>query len=291
MCPLCGDGKARDSAHRCLTLNTGSGAWHCWRCEAKGKLVEWHEDRPRQSKRERGRDSLRRAFALETPGGQVSARADTPAIAPVKAPPRSWRANLRSLAPLAGTPGEGYLQGRALPLDACHAAGARFCPSWFGSAAVVFPLRDRAGELVAAQGRYLRPGSGPKARTAGDKKSGLFATHGVWEDVKRGAPIIICEAPLDALSLAACGFPALALCGKDGWPLWLPIRCGFGQVALALDSDEAGDAGSEKLGRALSSLGAKTFRLRPEGAKDWNELLQGIGRDALADWLSVRLLV
>lgn len=143
---------------------------------------------------------------------------------------------------------------------------------------------------MAAQGRYIDAGNGPKARTSGHKKSGVFMTANFWSEVEKGAPIIICEAPIDALSIAVCGFPALALCGKEGWPAWLPIRCAFKNVAVALDADDAGDQSSQKLSQVLASLGAKTFRLRPEGAKDWNEILQTSGQSALADWRAAELL-
>jgi DNA primase len=202
----------------------------------------------------------------------------------------TWRHSLRNLLPLSGTPAAAYLESRGLSLEVTVAAGVRFSPSWFGQAAVVFPVRDETGKLVAAQGRYLRAGNGPKARTAGDKKAGIFVTGNFWDEVKKGAPVVVCEAPIDALTLAECGYPALALCGKDGWPLWLPIRCAFKHVALAFDADEAGDAGAQKLDGVLSSLGAQTFRLRPEGGKDWNELLQEQGREALADTLARALL-
>lgn len=276
LCPLCGADKPRDSAHRSLTLNTSSGAWMCWRCEAKGKLVEWHEDRPLP---ERRREKLRRAFSLD----EVSLRKDTPLK------PGEWRRTLKGLQPLDETTGADYLLSRGLTIEIAHEAGTRFSRDFYGRPAVVFPLRDKQGQFVAAQGRYLADGSGPKARTVGDKKLGAFTTSGLWEAIAGGAPLVVCEAPIDALSLALCGFPALALCGKDG-PDWLPRACAFQAVALAFDADEAGDGGADKLAAQIEPLGAKPFRLRPEGGKDWNELLQVQGRDTLSDWLALRLL-
>ena len=291
LCPLCGEGKPKDAAHRSLGVNTQSGVWVCHRCGAKGKLAEWKSEKPLDFRSVR-RQKLRRAFSLD---GEVSARADTSANPPN--PPNvvlSWRKPLGNLVSLAeirpgGCPGENYLQSRGVTLDVAHAAGVRFSPEWFGRPAVVFPIRDAQSVLVAAQGRYISDGKGPKARTVGNKKAGVFLTANFWDDIKRGAPIVICEAPIDALSVAICGFPALALCGKDGWPDWLPIKCAFKSVALAFDADDAGDAGAEKLFKALSSLGAKPFRLRPSG-KDWNEMLCSQGQNTLADWLAANLL-
>ncbi len=154
----------------------------------------------------------------------------------------------------------------------------------------MFPIYDDQGALVAAQGRYTDAREDPKARTLGSKKQGVFLSGGFWEHVKRGAPLVVTEAPIDALSLAACGFPSLSLCGKSGAPSWLPTKCAFKDVVLAFDADEAGEQGAAKLAPALASLGAKVRRLAPEGAKDWNEMLQQRGVHDLSDWLMLHLL-
>lgn len=191
---------------------------------------------------------------------------------------------------MGGSRGETYLRGRGLPLEMCLSAKVKWSPSWLGRPAAVFPIYDDGGVLVAAQGRYTDGRDDPKARTVGHKKSGVFLTGGFWEQVRIGAPIIVTEAPIDALSLAACGFPALALCGKSGWPLWLPIKCAFKEVMLCLDSDAAGEEGAAKLSLILKSLGAKVRRVAPEGAKDWNEMLARRGAHQMEEWLCARLL-
>lgn len=183
------------------------------------------------------------------------------------------------------------MQGRGLPLDVCLAARVKFCLSWLGRPAVVFPIYDDKGVLVAAQGRYTDGRDDPKARTLGSKKNGVFLTGHFWEQVKSGAPVVITKAPIDALSLAACGFPTLALCGKSGWPVWLPILCAFKQVVIAFDADDAGEKGAAKLGPVLESLGAMVRRLVPEGAKDWNQMLEQRGKEPLDEWLCLRLLL
>ncbi|HEX8833772.1 MAG TPA: toprim domain-containing protein [Abditibacteriaceae bacterium] len=278
LCPLCGENKPKDASHRSLAVNVSNGAWHCFRCDARGKLKDnWtlsEEKLPRQ--RSRARLRLQQKFALP-PEPERSERSQ-------------WRDQLRSLLPFLGSPGEAYLARRGIPADVADATRLRYSPNWFGRPAVIFPIYDADGKLVAAQGRYIDGRTDPKARTAGARKEGVFATAALWDAVSKGAPVIVTEAPLDALSLAACGYPALALCGKDGWPRWLPIRCAFRRVAIAFDADEAGDVGAEKITEALASLGAKPFRLRPEGGKDWNELLIGQGREEVGDWLAIQLL-
>jgi len=182
------------------------------------------------------------------------------------------------------------LRGRSLPLEVCLKAKVKWAPSWLGRPAVVFPIYDDGGTLVAAQGRYTDGRDDPKARTLGHKKSGVFLTGHFWDQVRKGAPIIITEAPIDALSLAICGFPALALCGKSGWPLWLPIKCAFKEVVLAFDGDTAGEEGAAKLSPVLESLGAKVRRVAPESAKDWNEMLIRRRTHQMEEWLCAWLL-
>lgn len=324
-CPLCGEGKSRDGAHRSLSLNAQSGAWFCHRCGEKGVLIERREEKRRERPQ---RDGLRRAFALPpasapsrtaaTPcpalpdsggkNGEISLASTLPAQTPPKfatssatfgdVPPTTFEpfAAWESSLPVAGTAGEAYLSNRGLDSATCAHADVRFCPRWWGRAAVLFPVYSfwpgKEATPVAIQGRYLQPGPGPKMRTGGRKRDGVFASHpDLWRRIRHGAPLIICEAPIDALSLAEAGFPALALCGKDGAPGWLPLRCAFERVALAFDADDAGDQGAEKLAPLLSALGAKPVRLRPEGDKDWNEMLLRLGPDALGDWLAGRLLL
>lgn len=304
-CPLCGEGKSRDSAHRSLSLNARSGAWFCHRCGEKGVLAERREDNTAFSRTNK-RDGLRRAFQLPpvplvraTTVAQQTMSVEAPQAPPLPVPDgarfdpfAAWE----TASPVAGTAGEAYLRSRGLSEPVCGAADVRFCRNWWGRGAVLFPLyswmpREEAS-LVAVQGRLLRSGTGPKARTGGRKRDGVFASHfDLWRRVRHGAPLIVCEAPIDALSLAQAGFPALALCGKDGAPSWLPLRCAFERVALAFDADDAGDGGAEKLAPVLASMGAKPVRLRPEGDKDWNEMLLRLGPDALGDWLAGRLLV
>lgn len=76
--------------------------------------------------------------------------------------------------PLEDSAGHKYLERRSLPLGVCLEAKVKFCPSWVGRPAVVFPLYDEQGTLVAAQGRYLDGQEDPKARTLGQKKQGVF---------------------------------------------------------------------------------------------------------------------
>lgn len=276
-CPRCGQEKPRDAAHRSIAANLQTGEYKCHRCGAKGKLLEFHEERaerPQEGPRERRQRVNRQAFALPPP--------EEP-----KAPDSSeWKKLLRELAPdlrpLAGTPGAEYLVGRGIPCDLARAAGVRYHAEFKASVkstrtrpAVVFPFRAQKGALVAVQGRCL-DGQDPGKLSAGPIGQGVFATPGALA----GEVIAITEAPIDALSLALAGLPAVALGGTGSKP-WLKDACVLRCVLLATDADKTGDNAADALGAALTPYVRRCERLRPAGAKDWNELLQRGGIDAL----------
>jgi hypothetical protein len=261
-CPLpaCA-AKPRDRVHRSLGVNTATGLWLCHRCGARGKLRERWEERPWREVRRR---RVLEAFAL----------ADTPA--PGHAASTAELASmLEACVPVAGTPGEGYLFRRGIGCDRMTAAGVRFARDWYGRPAVVFLLRDRAGREVAASGRYL-DGRQPKTRVAGDRKLGAFATPGAWGEPAGGTrplgALVLVEGPCDALSLAECDVPAVALVGTAA-PTWLPQAAAFRRVVVALDADDAGDRAAAGLTDALASFARSVERLRPPVGKDWNDAL------------------
>jgi hypothetical protein len=270
-CPRCGHSKPKDAAHRSLSVNRETGLWRCARCEEDGKLLEWWTDRREP--------------------GQVRRQHLTPryeeVLLPAHAEPpenQAWREQLRELQPLLGSPGERYLtERRGVDVAAALAARVKYHPRFFGRPAVVFPLRDQAGNLVGLQGRYVDGGS-PSMRTAGALRLGLFPTEGAWT----AELVVVVEAPIDGLTLAGAGVSAVALCGT-GCPAWLPSACAFKRVLLALDGDEAGDAAAVKLAGLLRPLGARVERLRPVAAKDWNEMAARLGEGPFAQALTAAI--
>ena len=297
LCPLCGDGKPRDSAHRSLSVDLQSGLWKCFRCGQSGRLREFWEQKDDFQPQQRKRARLREAFSLPT----HRPIAPPPLIAPLQNRTEensSWRENWDAAQPLAGTSGESYLQKRGVSLLVAQAAQVRFAAAWFHQAAVVFPIKNRQDEIIAAQGRAVR---GAAKLTSGPKRSGVFfapalkshaaGQNDVFRPLDSVLPaVILTEAPIDALSLAACGFPALALCGTSG-PDWLHISCGLRRVLLAFDADNAGEGAATDIAHRLQPFGAKCRRLIPAQGKDWNESLLKMGNAALADWLTSVILL
>jgi hypothetical protein len=132
---------------------------------------------------------------------------------------------------------------------------------------VFFPARDRDGTLTGAQLRVIAEGEpGPSKLTRGSPV--VFSTS---PEAWSADPLIIVEAPIDALSLAACGSPALAVFGCN-LPDCLPRLCAWRRVVIGTDNDAAGDAAAAAWEKLLRPLGAEIIRFRPEH-KDFNDWL------------------
>ena len=278
LCPICGDEHPQDRAHACLSLDAKTGAWTCHRCDAAGLLRE-HWTPPGAAASRLQPSPLKRGRARRPAPRSAPPAPAKPAVA------AHVRDKLRALftpslpidAP-AAAPGVAYLAGRGIPLPVAAAARVRYAPDWYGRPAVVCPVQDGAGYLVAAEGRYIDGRADPKGRTAGPKSGGVFvATPGAL-DV---AGVTLCEGPLTALSVAACGFACVALCGQKA-PPWLARRLALRDVVIALDEGETKtEAAAAVLVRALVAVGARPYRLRLPAGVDVNDRLQAVGVDAL----------
>jgi phage/plasmid primase-like uncharacterized protein len=290
LCPLCGDDHRRDQAHASLSFDSETGAWHCFRCKASGKLDEFkdhHEhDVDEQARTKRRRGSRARKTAPPPP------RPPSPAELAEQAAKRDtlrrlWSASVPIDKPAARAGADYLWEVRRIPLVMARDARVRFARDWYGRPAVVFPVQDSAGRLVAAEARYIDKGT-PKSRSAGRKAAGVFVASLRALD---GEGVAICEGPITALSLATCGLPAIALCGHSGAPAWLARRLALRRVHLALDWDEDGaDKAGTAIAAELATLGAKPHRLRPRDFEgDWNDYLVRYGREALRDAMGAAL--
>lgn len=231
------------------------------------------------SRKDRAREQLRRAFPT-APAKQEKKEPDPDSV-------KGFKEQVKNLSSFANSPAEEYLEGRGIPADLARSARCRYASTWgkIGEA-VVFPIIGEDGKAVAANGRSL---TGKTNRTYGPKSEGVFCTPGALE----ADPVAIVEAPIDALSLAAAGLPAVAICGCSGLPSWLAKElarpaadtpAGHSRtVYLAFDNDKAGETAAARTGPSLPLV--RTSRLRPQ-LKDWNEDLTKCGIGSVRDWLS-----
>jgi DNA primase len=244
---------------RSLNANTQTGAYFCHACEAKGKLREYCD--------------------APAPAPTRVFQRTEPEKTPVDDRWKKWVADAKSIA---STPGADYLESRGIPTAAAATAGVKFGRWWRRNEeankpeafeAVIFPIKNLDGEVVAAQARAIVGGD---KRTRGEKSAGIFFATPAALDSK---VVAVTEAPIDALALAACGLDAIALCGTN-WPDWLPDALAGCDVLLATDADDAGDQCASDLARELQGR-ASIRRLRPEGVKDWAELSDLEGLDSV----------
>jgi len=281
-CPFCAERAHSGDTRQLLAFNTDTGAWHCHSCGAHGLLAEYKTKREAEADplRPQRRPRPRASFARpnSAPPAPAPTRAETPEDSERRAVlRRMWLAAVPVDAP-AGAPGAAYLERRAIPLPVAAAAGLRYAADWYGRPAVACPVQDEAGRLVAADGRYTDGGTKPKGRTSGPKSRGVFVASPGALDVDG---VTVCEGPLTALSVAACGFACVALCGQTA-PPWLARRLALRDVVIALDEGETKtEAAAADLVRALVTVGARPYRLRLPAGVDVNDRLRAVGVDAL----------
>ena len=185
---------------------------------------------------------------------------------------------LASALPLFGTPGEGYVEKRGIPVQLAHDANVRFDLNWHGRAAILVPMKDPAGNLCSVHGRYLEhTGQQTKMLTIGPGGGVVSVMEGLRRD-----SIILVEGLFDALTLALCGHGSIATVGR--WAPWLPEFCAGKVVWLAFDGNRPGEATAMRYKQTL--VGADTRRLPPPGrSKDWNTALVNRGRATVETWL------
>ncbi len=282
-CPLPGHEDGTPS----FTIQSSGRGYRCHGCGGHGGVLELVVAMDLARDRARAVDRLGQRYGIEAEPGngfRGARRAAMSSTFELRHEPEreataedqmALRAALRERKPLAGTDAAEYLESRGICWDAADANDVRFHANWLGGGpAVLFALRDRKRAAVAAQGRFIAPHD-PKTKTKskGPVSLGVYATAGALDRMTQVVAIV--EAPIDALTLAVCELPAIALCGASNRPAWLRRELYGRSVILATDNDAAGDAAASDLKEWLN-LRTRTSRLAlPTGVKDVNELLVG----------------
>ena len=276
-CPLCGHDKPIDKNHQTLSLDSVSGAWHCFRCHAKGLLIEHHTKKANKPKRTpyQMKGSITPKTAMKTAKTTVKTTVDPEELA-------KFDQLLTQCVSIKGTPAESYLRGRGItfiPDELCYHPN----PLVIGPS-VGFPLAGKdkvhAGFMFRAiEKKEFRIRKNPRYQASGQ----VFVTL----DALNAPRIAIVEAPIDALSLATCGIPAIATIGTS-FPDWLTKEIGPNKVIyFGYDNDDAGEKGVKAVDpKKLGEVGTPTRLRPPKGCKDWNDALQELGTERLARALS-----
>ncbi len=293
LCPICGDSKPRDDSHRSLALNTDSGAYVCHRCKATGLIKEKWTKQTFTPRKVRAAAALSRFFGLETIATPTPEQENVSEndLSKEKAKLQRLQKEMKACQhTFESSPAQEYLQRRGITAKTAAAFGCGYAAEWKhwtekngnweligADRRVVFPISDPEGNVIAIHGRAIDAEflDTPK-KTRGKRKEGLFQSANDFDaDI-----IFLCEGPADAMALHECGFAAVASVATS-IPSWLPNRLAFRKVFVAMDADETGDTSAEKHINELRAHGARAVRLRPEGGKDWNDILMKAGADAL----------
>ncbi len=276
--------KPHDAAHRSLCVNLNTGFYVCHRCNSKGKLKDFWEERPQLNKHQAARMKLAAQFSA--PIGKTGDESAEHISENLSEKMKSFQVAF------ADSAAEKYLEKRGIPAQTARSADCGYAANWEHwekregkwllvgvDKRVVFPITDNNGELIAIHGRAIEENyfASPKI-TKGDKSLGVFLSQPAALNSKITA---ICEGAVDALALAACGVSAVAMTGTTA-PDWLFKKLAFRAALLATDADEAGDKSAAKLKMELEMRASKFFRMRPRWSKDWAEVLERIGIQKLA---------
>jgi DNA primase len=156
---------------------------------------------------------------------------------------------------------------------------------------LIFPIHDKAGQVVAFGGRRLREDEDPKYLNSPetplfDKSSTLYALHLASRAIQRERTAIVCEGYTDVIACHQAGFTnavgTLGTALTRGHARELRLRCE--RVILLFDGDEAGQRAAERAVPIFFSepLDVRIATLsRFTDAKDPDELLKREGGDQI----------
>jgi hypothetical protein len=205
--------------------------------------------------------------------------ADLPSIPGIS---KTIEEQLTSALPLVGTPGHVYVERRGVAVDVAAAAGVRFAANFGGRPAVLVAMRNHEDTLVAVHGRYLHTIRGQNKMLTIGLSGGMVSVLSGW----RAEPLILVEGLFDALSLATCGWAAVATIGR--WAPWLP-EVSAGRVAwLAFDASRPGESDVTRYAERLRDADVRRLPPPPH-CKDWNTALVKCGRSGVTRWIRGRL--
>lgn len=184
--------------------------------------------------------------------------------------------------PLAGSAGQGYVEQRGVPLAVATAAGVCYDSNFGGRPAVIVALRDNGQKITSVHGRYLDTVRGQNKMLTIGVGNGLISVL----DGANAEPMIVVEGLFDALSLASCGWSAVAHIGR--WASWLPDVSAGREVWLAFDASRAAELDVAQYRERMPQAELRRV-LPPPRCKDWNTALLKRGRGEVGRWLQQHL--
>ena len=163
---------------------------------------------------------------------------------------------------------------------------------------LIVPVFDAAGDVVEVYGRKLldnlRAGTPKHLYLPAERRRG---GRGVFNlaALMASREIILCEAPIDALTFWCAGFRNVTTAyGIEGFTeehVAAFKRYGTQRVLIAYDRDEAGERGAGKVAERLMAEGIECFRVQFPKGMDANEYAQKVTPAAKSLGLLIRKAV
>lgn len=142
---------------------------------------------------------------------------------------------------------------------------------------LVFPITDKDGTCVGADmcraSTYIKL----KSLSPGSSPMHAWGFKYMTERIESGTPLYFCESAIDAISL-------FCLYGKENKPGVYLSMAGLKDITLEAMTDKLGGtpiicADNDEAGKSFRKRHESIQALIPNGAKDWNEILQSTPPD------------
>ena len=145
---------------------------------------------------------------------------------------------------------------------------------------------EKNGVMFYFQARGLDHNQFPKYLNP-SVEEGVRASHMLYPYDEEASSLVVCEGPLDAISLQLQGINATATMGCSVSQEQIDILKDFdGDIILGYDNDDAGQRGISKFDRLRKSKMMREISIchPPKDFKDWNDAhIEGWN---LSDWIA-----
>jgi hypothetical protein len=135
---------------------------------------------------------------------------------------------------------------------------------------IIFPCHNLDGSISYTIRRSV---NGKRFHYQGGTQKSLYGIYEFYRGFSNHTELVVCESSFNALSCVVCGIPAIALNGTGSKQQIEQLRkLSVRSLVLALDPDEAGRKGTEKIAKALKN-DKIIYTVDYKDSRDLNDLL------------------
>ena len=268
------------------------GVYRCWKTDERGSLISlvMHVDKCTYD------EALERLDMADTSLASLEAKLEDVfsnkpiEIKPVSErgftlPPHTYKISALDEDNFFRVEAEIYLRTRCL-----SPRGLYICTNGEYSNRIVIPYYDADGNLIYFNARALSDKQKPKYRGPDNEivGKGDVIYMPMWPS--QGSAVHWTEGEFDAMSLCMAGFYGCAMGGKALGEIQASLLAGY-SITLCLDNDKAGKRALPEIAstlfehKATNRYGRLGYVRPPVQFKDWNEMLEKVGKTVLAAYV------